>query len=413
VSPVFELVVVNARLRGGGAPVSIGIQGGRIAALGPELLSGERVLDAGGNLVTPSFVNAHLHLDKVFTSGLAGEEALRRYAGAQMRGAAAAIDLAARVKDHYEESWIYANATRALTDGLKHGVTHLLAFADTDTRARLEGVKALLRLREEWRGVVEVRVVAFPQDGVVRDEGAEAYVRAALELGADVVGGIPWIEESDRAKAEHIDRMLALARAFDRDVAMLTDDAGDPGLRTTDMFAAAAIREGWTGRVIACHARAMALYPEPALRRLIELARRAQMAFVTDPHTGPLHLPAADLLAAGLPVALGQDDIADAYYPYGQHNLLEVAFLASHLLGWTTASEMDTLLDMVTVQGARVLRLDDYGLAVGRGAHLAVLQGETVQEVLTRHEPPLYVVSHGRLAAETHGQSQIHAMERR
>jgi cytosine deaminase len=409
-------VVANARLRrrpAGDPPVHIGIRGGRIAALGPEELAAETVLDAGGNLVTPSFVNAHLHLDKVYTSGLAGEEARRRYAGGRMEGAAAAIDLAARVKDQYDESWIYANARRALADGLKHGVTHLLAFADTDTRARLEGIKALLRLREEWKGMVEVRVVAFPQDGVVRDKGAEEYVRQALELGADLVGGIPWIEETEAGAAEHIERMLALARAYDRDVAMLTDDAGDPALRTTEMLGAAAIREDWTGRVIACHARAMALYPEPAVRRLIGLARRAEMAFVTDPHTGPLHLRAADLLAAGRPVALGQDDIADAYYPYGQHSLLEVAFLASHLLGWTTAGEMETLLDMVTTQGARVLRLSDYGLQIGRGAHLCVLNGETVPEVLTRHAPPRFVISHGRLAAETHEQTEIHEMPRR
>jgi cytosine deaminase len=137
------------------------------------------------------------------------------------------------------------------------------------------------------------------------------------------------------------------------------------------------------------------------------------MAFVTAPHTGPLHLRAADLLAAGLPVALGQDDIADAYYPYGQHNLLEVAFLASHLLGWTTAAEMDTLLDMITTQGARVLRLTGYGLDVGKEAHLCVLQGETPQEVLTRHEPPSVVISHGRLAAETHAQTEILETPRR
>lgn len=407
----YDLVIAHARLRGaGGEPMHIGVCDGRIAAVGREPLSGVIELDAGGNLVTPSFVNAHLHLDKVYTIALAGEEALRQYAGGQMGGAAAAIDLAARVKDHYEESWIYDNARRALFDGLKHGVTHLLAFADTDTRARLEGIKALLRLREEWRGVVDIRVVAFPQDGVLRDEGAEEVVRQALELGADLVGGIPWIEETDRAAAEHIVRMLALARTFDRDVAMLTDDAGDPGLRTTEMLAAAALREGWIDRVTACHARAMALYPEPSFRRLTALARRAGMAFVTDPHTGPLHLRVEGLLQAGLPVALGQDDIADAYYPYGQHSLLEVAFLASHLLGWTTAQEMETLLDMITVQGARVLRLSDYGLEVGRTAHLVVLQGETVPEVLTLHAPPRYVISHGRLAAETRQVTGFHTV---
>ncbi len=397
----YDIVIRQVRLRSRpGELVQVGIRAGRIAAIATGPLAGKVELDGEGNLVSASFVDAHLHLCKVYTFPMAGDEALQRYTGGSMGQAMSAIELAAAVKDRYDESWIYPNARRAVLEGLRHGVTHVQAFADTDTRARLEGVKALLRLRDELRGVVDLRVVAFPQDGLLRDPGAEDYVRQALTLGADVVGGIPWIEYTDREAREHVDRMLRLARQFDRDVAMLTDDAGDPGLRSTEMLAEATVREGWVGRVTACHARAMSLYPEPYFRRLVGLARRAGLAFVTDPHTGPLHLRAPDLLEAGLPVALGQDDIADAYYPYGQHNMLEVAFLASHLLGRSTPQQMEQLLDMVTVQGARVLRLPDYGLEVGRAAHLVVLEGATVPEVLTRHRPPRYVISHGRLVAE-------------
>ena len=168
----YDLVVANARLRGRGDLLHhIGIRSGRIAAIEPSPLRGDAALDAAGNLVIPSFVNAHLHLDKVYTLSLAGEEPLQHYTGGQMGQAMTAIELAARVKDRYEEGWIHRHAHRVLLDGLKHGVTHVQAFADTDTRGRLEGVKALLRLRDEWRGVVDVRVVAFPQDGVLRDPG--------------------------------------------------------------------------------------------------------------------------------------------------------------------------------------------------------------------------------------------------
>ena len=205
----YDLVVANARLRGRGEALHhIGIRSGRIAAIEPSPLRGDAELDAAGNLVTPSFVNAHLHLDKVYTLSLAGEEPLQHYTGGQMGQAMTAIELAARVKDRYEEGWIHQHAHRALLDGLKHGVSHVHASADTDTRGRLEGVKALLRLREEWRGVVEVRLVAFPQEGVLRDPGAEDYVRRALEMDADMVGGIPWIEHTDRDAQEHVDRML-------------------------------------------------------------------------------------------------------------------------------------------------------------------------------------------------------------
>ncbi len=404
-----DIVVRNVRLRGRpGVPASVGIRNGRIAAITGDTIRGHTDLDGEGNLLTSSFVDAHLHLCKVFTLPMVGDEAVRRYTGAAMGQAMTAIEIAAAVKAQYAEGWIYEHARRALLAGLTHGVTHVQAFADTDTKARLEAIRALLRLRTEFRGVIDLRVVAFPQDGILRDPGAEGYVREALELGADVVGGIPWIEHTDREAQEHIDRMMSLARYFNRDVAMLTDDAGDPSLRTTEMLASAAIREGWAGRVTACHARAMGLYPEPYFRRLVGLVRRARIAFVTDPHTGPLHLRVNDLLEAGVVVALGQDDIADAYYPYGQHNLLEVAFLASHILGMPTFANMDTLFDMITDLAARALRVEDYGVEVGRAANLVVLRGSTVYEVLRTHRPPRYVISHGELVVENEEQTRIH-----
>jgi cytosine/creatinine deaminase len=404
----YDLVIANARLRGrGDARWHLGITDGHTAAVSAGSLDGTDVIDAEGNLVIPSFVDAHLHLCKVWTLPMVGEEALRRYTAGGMGHAMHAIELASVVKDRYEAGWIYDHARRALLAGLRHGVTHVRAFADTDTRARLEAVRALLRLRDELRGVVHVEVVAFPQDGVLRDPGAAGYVREALEMGADLVGGIPWLEHTDAEARAHVDRMMALAVEFDRDVAMLTDDAGDPTLRTTEMLAAAAVDAAWVNRVTACHARAMALYPEASFRRLVALAKRAGLAFVTDPHTGPLHLRAADLLAEGIPVALGQDDIVDAYYPYGQHNLLEVAFLASHLLWLSTLEGMDRLLDMVTVEGAKALRLDRHAAEEGAPAHLVVLDGETVHDALLRHRPPRYVVSHGRLVARTEQVSQL------
>lgn len=394
-----------------GERLNVAVRDGRIAAITPDPLRGRTEIRGEGNLLAPSFVDAHLHLCKVYTLPMIGDEAIRRYAAGAMERAGAAIELASAIKDRYAEQWIHENARRALLEGLRHGVTHVQAFVDTDTRARLEAMKAVLRVRDELRGTVDVRVVAFPQDGVLRDPGAEVYVRQALEMGADVVGGIPWIERTDRDAQEHTDRMFRLARAFDRDVAFLVDDAGDPRLRTTEMLARAALREGWAGRVTACHARAMRLYPEPYFRDLVAVARTAGMAFVTDPHTGSLHLRFADLLEAGLPLALGQDDIADAYYPYGQHNMLEVAFVASHIIGTPTFAQMETLFDMITTLGARVLRLKDYGLAVGRAAHLVVLSGENVHEVLRRHAPPRYVISHGRLVAETREATRLHLAE--
>jgi len=409
VGDIFELAIRNVRLRDRpDGLLNIGIQGGLITCITADPIAGVAELDGEGNLLTASFVDAHLHLCKVYTLPLIGDQVVRLYTAGGMGQAITAIERAAAVKETYNETWIYENARRALLEGLKHGVTHVQAFADTDTRARLEAVKALLRLRDELRRAVDVRIVAFPQEGILRDPGAEDTVREALALGADVVGGIPWIEHTAPEAQEHVDRMLRLAKAFDRDVAMLVDDTGDPRLLTTEMLAHAATREGWAGRVTACHARAMSLYPEPYFRQLVGLCRRAQMRFVTDPHTGPLHLRFEELLEAGVPVALGQDDIADAYYPYGQHNMLEVAFLASHIFGTPTFGQMETMFDMITSHAARVLGLADYGVAVGKGAHLVVLHGASVHDALRTHRPPRYVISHGRVVAETVEETRMH-----
>ncbi|MEP6760528.1 MAG: amidohydrolase family protein [Sporichthyaceae bacterium] len=400
--PTYDLLITNATVRGREQPCTVAVAAGLIAAIDEADAEAATVLDAAGQLLSPSFVDAHLHLDKVYTFERAGDAVLREYTGAGMGGAMTSIEMASRVKDDYAEDVILDNARRAVLDGLRNGVTHVLAFADTDTAAGLEAVRALIRLRDEVVDTVRVDVVAFPQDGLLRDPGAEQLVRHAMDLGADVVGGIPWIEHDDEAARQHVDRMCRLAAEHGTRVAMLTDDAGDdPGLRTTEMLARAAIDHGLEGRVVACQARAIGSYPEPSFRRLLGLAREAGMSFVSNPHTGPRHLRAYDVHDAGIPVALGQDDVEDAYYPFGRHNLLEVAFLAAHLLGPPTLQRMDQLLDMVTTDAATVLGDEGHRLDVGAPADLVVLDGATSQQALIRHAPPRYVISRGRLVAET------------
>lgn len=381
--------------------VNISIDGGKITEVG-ELVAkkGEVEIDAAEGLVTESFVNAQLHMCKVYTFLTIGEEMIKLYHSPSMGESMTAHELAARIKEKYQESWIFENVKKAIMQGLKHGVTHIRAFVDTDTKAKLEGIKALLKAREEFRDVVNIQVVAFPQDGVIRDPGAEEYIRKAVGMGADIVGGIPWLEYTDEDAKAHIDKMFEIAKEHDKDVAMLTDDAGDPGLKTTELLAVKAIREGWIGRVAVCHARAMALYPEPYFRKLVALLKKAQAGVVSNPHTAPLHARVKDLLHAGVIVALGQDDIADAYYPYGRNHMLEVAFLASHLMWMTTLKAMDALYDMITVNAARMLRIPDYGLKVGCAADLVVLKAKNVYEALMYQDIPTHVISRGKLVAE-------------
>jgi len=395
----FSLLIKNARTRfSQGKTLSIGIEGEKIAAVGENLpeAGAAQVIDAGGKLVTESFVNGHLHLCKVYTLEMVGQDALSSYHGGSMGGAMTAIEQASRVKDHYDEKWIIENVRKACRLARKYGNTHIRAFADTDTKAKLEGIKALLKAREEFKDIVDLQVVAFPQDGVVRDPGADGYIRSALELGADVVGGIPWIEYTDADMQAHIDSMFALAKEFGKDVSMLIDDAGDSGLRSLEMLAVKTIKEGWQGRVTAQHCRAMAMYQEPYFRKVLALLQKAKIGLVSDPHTGPLHARVRDLYDAGVAVALGQDDIADAYYPFGRNNMLEVAFLAVHLLWMTTFGDMEILYDLITTNAAKAMGIKGHVLEPGGNADLVVLDAEDVYHAIWEHDAPLHVIRKGK-----------------
>jgi cytosine deaminase len=401
---VTDLVVTGARLRGGEV-VDVFCADGVVAGLPPAgerpVPPGAEVVDAGGGLVTEPFVDAHLHLDKVRTLPLVGDAALEAYTADGMADSARGIDLARAVKQHYRVETLLPAIRQALADGLRNGVLHVQAFADVDTAAGLIGVQAVLAAREEFRGRVDVSVVAFPQDGVLRDPGAAELVEEALRTGADVVGGIPWIEATPVDQEAHVEWACALAARLGRRVAMLTDDAPDPAYDTTRMLAEAMRRHGLEGRGVACHARAVGHYDAARRDALLDLAGEVGLGLVSDPHTGSVALPVERALERGVAVALGQDDIEDAYYPFGRHNLLEVAFLAAHLLDMRSAPQQEVLVDLVTTSAARVLGLAAFGLRPGGPADLLVHAASRTVDLLAHHAAPRAVIRAGRVLAQS------------
>jgi cytosine/creatinine deaminase len=396
---MYDIIIKNAQLRRKAGLWNIAIEKGLIQKISKAPITGRagKTINASGNLVTESYVNTHLHLCKVYTLEMMDAKALNAYHAADMGGAMTAIELAARVKDSYDEKWIIPNVRKALKLAALNGNLHIRAFADVDSKAKLIGLKALLKCRDEFKGIVDVQVVAFPQDGVVREPGTVDLMKEAMDLGADVVGGIPWIEFTEKDEQTHIDEMMNLAIAYDKDISMLVDDAGDPTLKTLEMLAVRTLEEGRIGRALAHHARAMCLYPTPYFKKIAALMRQAEMGVVSDPHTGPLHARVKELLEEGNLVCLGQDDISDAYYPYGRNNMLEVAFLASHLLWMTTFPEMETLYDLISVNAAKCINVPNFGLKKNNAAHLVVLDAKTVCEAFRYHAAPTHVISHGKL----------------
>ena len=402
----FDFLIKNAKLRSGSIR-DIGITSGKIEAISEKTNgTAKRELDAQGMLVTEPFVIAHLHLDKVLTGSFADEEVLEQYHGteASMSGAMTAIELASKVKEHYVESEIVARVRKVLTDAEFYGVSEIRAFVDVDTKAELTGVKAILKVKGEFEDRIGIQIVAFPQDGIIREPGTEELLYKSMDLGADLVGGIPWIELTDEDARRHVDITFEIAKKYDADVSMLTDDAGDPELRTTEYLATVAIKSGRVGRVTACHARATGLYNDVHHRKFAALMKKADVGIVTDPHTAPLHVKVKELLNAGVNVALSQDDVYDAYYPYGRCNMLEVAFLGAHLLWMMSKQDRETLYDMITINAAKIMRLRDYGLSIGNTANLVILNSSDLRDALTYHQEPLYFIRKGEVRCETHMQ---------
>lgn len=400
--PEADLVVENARLLDGRL-VNLVVTDGRFVQVDDRevtAVAAER-RDAGGRLVTPSFVNAHMHLDKVYSLPMLEDSGLAAYTSGTMGGAMTSIEIASALKHQYDRTWILPNVRRALDEAVRHGVLHVQAFVDVDPVGRLEGMHAVLEAREEYADRLDLQVVAFPQDGLVRAPGTAELCEEALDLGADVVGGIPWIEFTDAAALEHVTWACRLAKERGLRVAMLVDDAGDPTLRTTQMLAEQLIAHDLVGRGVACHARAVGTYAEPSVLRLAALAREAGLSFVSDPHTGPLHLPVSQFVEQGLDVALGQDDIEDAYYPWGRNNMLEIAFLGGHALGFLSEEQQSLLVELVTTRAAKTLGIEDHGLEVGRAASFCMHSAERVVDLLRDHAAPLAVYRQGRLLAET------------
>jgi cytosine deaminase len=395
----FDMIIRNARVISNSSDVvDIAILRDQIVKIEPRLDGvGQFELDAYGCLVSETFANPHLHLCKVFTLSKLDEAALKDYHAADMGKAMTAIEIAARVKEDYDQSWIILNARRAVALAAFYGCTHIRAFADVDNKARLEGVKALLQAREEFKGIVSLQVVAFAQDGIVREPGAAELMQQAMELGADVVGGIPWIEYTEADSAEHIRFCFDLAVKYNKPVSMLVDDAGDPGLRTLEQMAVETLRRGWQGRSLAHHARAMEMYPKPYVQKMAGLLKKADMGLVTDPHTGPLHLRVREMLEENVLVCLGQDDVSDAYYPYGRNNMLEVAFLASHLLWMTTREDMQMLYKMVTSQARKAMGVEALGVQPGAKADLVILDQPDILEAFRFHDAPRHVIRNGKI----------------
>jgi len=410
---MMSLVIRNARVRGQKQNVDIAIDGKKISAVGPKLPAhAPREIDARGNLVLSGLFNLHYHADKC----LLGEIMRPNVSGTLPE----AIEITNDFKRKYDPAEVADRAVRTIEQGVINGTTFFRLFCDVGTIGGLQAARGLLLARDKMKKYGRIQVVAFPQEGIVRDPGAAELMEEAIKEGCDVVGGLPWYEYTDEDARQHIDTCFAMAKKHDLDIHMLVDDTDDPNSRSLEYLALKTMRDGFIGRVTASHCGAMAGYNDFYAAKVVDMVATAGITISVNAHINLVCSARLDrepkrrgtarvkeLLARGVNVVTSQDDVNDPYYPFGKPDPLECAVMLAHVAQLTLPHELEQVMDMITVNAARAARVSNYGIAPGMSADLVVVDAPSVHEALRLQPPRLYVFKDGREVAHSTMSQQL------
>ncbi|MEZ0266878.1 MAG: cytosine deaminase [Phycisphaerae bacterium] len=378
---------------------------GAFARLGPRLTAprGARVIDAAGGLVSPAFVESHVHLD----SALTDRGRCLNQSGTLFEG----IEIWRALKAKLTLRDVKERVRRALDMQLKQGVLYVRTHADV-SEEKLVALRALLELREEVRDRMTLQIVAFPQDGLYGGPAQLERMEEALRMGADAVGGIPHYELTREDGVASVHKVFELATRYDRMIDVHCDEVDDPQSRFLEVMAACAIRAGNGPRVTASHTTAFGSYDNAYAAKLMRFLDRAKIHFVANPLINIVLQGRTDnyptrrgltrvkeLWQAGLNVSLGYDCLMDPWYALGTGNMLDAAHMAVHACHMMGRAEIDACYDMVTFGGARTLDLPPqaYGIAPGREANCVILPVADRFDAIRTRPAPTRVIARGRL----------------
>jgi cytosine deaminase len=398
-------ILVRQGILPDGRTADIGISGGRIVAIEPRLESeAGQIVEATGNLVAPPLVDPHFHMDATLSYGIPRINA----SGTLLEG----IALWGELKPLLTHEAVKQRALRycdwAVSMGLLAIRTHVDVCDD-----RLLAVEALLEVKKEVAPYIDLQLVAFPQDGFYRSPNAKANTLRALDLGVDVVGGIPHFERTMEDGRRSVTELCEIAAKRGLMVDMHCDETDDPLSRHVEQLAFETQRLGLAGRVAGSHLTSMHSMDNYYVSKLLPLIAEAGMAAIPNPlinivlqgrhdtypkRRGMTRVP--EMLKAGIRVGFGQDCVLDPWYSLGTADMLDVAFMGLHVAQMTSPADMRRCFDMVTTESAAIMGLQDYGLAVGKRASLVMLDAGNPVEAIRLRAERLCVIARGRIVAE-------------
>jgi len=402
----MDLVIRNASLPDGRQSIDIAVNHGRIAAVGPALpVQGAQEIDAEGDLVTPPFVDAHFHMDATLSYGLPRVNA----SGTLLEG----IALWGELKPELTQQALVERALQYCDWAVARGLLAIRTHVDI-CDPRLLAVEALLDVKRQVAPYLDLQLVAFPQDGILRSAGAFDNLKRAIAMGVDVVGGIPHFERTMADGAESVRLLCEFACEQGLMVDMHCDESDDPMSRHIETLAFHAQRLGMQGRVTGSHLTSMHSMDNYYVSKLLPLIREAGVAAIANPlinitlqgrhdtypkRRGMTRVP--EMLAAGIPVAFGHDCVMDPWYSLGSGDMLEVAHMGLHVAQMTGQQAMHDCFLAVTETPAAILGLDGYGLAPGCHADLVILDCGSTVEALRLRAARRLVLRRGKVISES------------
>jgi cytosine deaminase len=356
-------------------------------------------------MVSPALVETHFHLE----NALIWEGALNHSGTLEE-----AIDVYAAIKRDMPIDDIVDRASIALRTAIGHGVQWFRSHVDIDRTGQLRLLEGNMAVREKFKDVIDLQLIAFPQMGMARDPEVIDLMWQAMDEGADVVGGMPHGERNMDDAARHIEIAFEMARKYDADIDMHIDETDDPAWHSLELLAEQTIENGWQGRVTAGHCCAMSAWDDALAERVIAKVAEARLNVITiapinlmlqgrsDKHPKRRGIARVkELMAAGVNVSCGQDDLQNMFYSYGNMDPLEVAFITSHAAQLSAPDEIEAAFNMPRYNAARNFRLDDYGIKAGAPANLVILDAISAVDALRRRGDRRYVIREGRVLAES------------
>ncbi len=364
---------------------------------------GCRVIDAEHMLAAPTFVNTHMHFDKAYTA-LGGRES-------SIETLEDSIRIMHDIKRAYTVADVKSRAVRAIRECVMYGTTKIRTNVDIDNMANLVGLEGVLAAKEETKDICDLQVVAFPQEGIFCNAGTERLMWQAMEMGADVAGGMPAAEWIDEEKKRHVDLVFEIAEKYGCLIDMHIDQSKDMFDRTLEYTAWLTLQKGLYGRVTGGHCTSIAYQNQSHAIKVMKLLREAGVNVCTN--TQVLAIMGIDqeprtrgvtrireMVEMGVNVATAQDTICDGFHLYGTGDPLDYGLIGAYTAQYNTPKSARLMFDMLTVNSARIFSPDEaYGIAVGNVADFNIIDAPNVQEALRTRASRPYVIKSGRVIA--------------